>query len=125
MITCIFDPVIHASSFAFLNRFAFRLGNFSRSRRSFVTLAIFKRFFAELLELLPIIKRVDLRIARPSQRLIGWEGRMEMVRTSCAIKRQTRLQHPVPDGAQVQHPELAASRSGRHNNHIGMQLYGL
>ncbi len=38
----IFESVIHASSFAFLNTFVFRLRNFSRSRRSFVTLVIFK-----------------------------------------------------------------------------------
>ncbi len=62
---CTFDSVIHASSFAFLNRFVFRLRNFSRSRRSFVTLAIFKRFFVELLEL--YLNPIDFCIARPSQ----------------------------------------------------------
>lgn len=50
----IFESVIHASSLAFLNRFVFPLRNFSRSRRSFVTLAIFKRVFLwSCFELIP------------------------------------------------------------------------
>ena len=39
----IFESVIHAKSFAFLNKLVCRLRNFSRRRRSFFTLAIFKR----------------------------------------------------------------------------------
>ncbi len=42
IIMCTFDSVIHVSSFAFLNTFVLHLQNFSRSRRSFVTLVIFK-----------------------------------------------------------------------------------
>ncbi len=57
---CIFDSVIHASSFAPSNRFVLCLRNFSRSRRSFATFAILKWCFEKLLKPL-MLKSCQLR----------------------------------------------------------------
>lgn len=69
IIMCTFDSVIHASSFAFLNTFFLRLRNFSRSRRSFVTLVIFKWCFEKLSKPL-ILNSCPVRIACRRQSLL-------------------------------------------------------
>ncbi len=69
IIMCTFDSVIHASSFAFLNTFVLRLRNFSRSRRSFVTLVIFKWCFEKLSKPL-ILNFCSVRIACRRQSLL-------------------------------------------------------
>lgn len=71
IIMCTFDSVIHVSLFAFLNTFVFRLRNISRSRRSFVTLVIFKWCFEKLSKSL-ILNFCSVRIACWRQSLMKW-----------------------------------------------------
>lgn len=105
MIMYIFESVIHASSFAFLKRFPFRLRNFSRSCRSFVTLAIFKQMFVALLELMPKFCWILYCVFKSMYRVAGrdyWRcsGQAALLKG----KHHFRIQ-------KWWHPEMVASRN--------------
>lgn len=105
MIMYIFESVIHASSFAFLKRFPFRLRNFSRSCRSFVTLAIFKQMFVALLELMPKFCWILYCVCKSMYRVAGrdyWRcsGQAALLKG----KHHFRIQ-------KWWHPEMVASRN--------------